>query len=84
MSQSIAGNLAGNLQNRAGFAFFQATGAADRVTYQDVRHEFPVPGKTGNLGGTTGNSRDGHWGSMRCSKVRGAALKGIRYEAAKR
>jgi hypothetical protein len=28
----------------------------DRVTYQDVRHEFPAPGETGNFFGITGNS----------------------------
>jgi hypothetical protein len=27
------------------FASFQATGTADCVTYQDVRHEFPAPGE---------------------------------------
>ena len=53
----LAGNLTGNLQNCAGFAFFQATGAADRVTYQDVRHEFPVPGENREFRGITGNIR---------------------------
>jgi hypothetical protein len=50
----LAGNLAGNLQNCAGFASFQAAGAADRVTYQDVRQNSLFLSKTRNCRGITG------------------------------
>ena len=50
----LAGNLTGNSQNRAEFASFRASGADDRVTCQDVRHEFPGPGEHRELRGITG------------------------------
>jgi hypothetical protein len=51
----LAGNLTGNLQNPAEFPPFWDRARLDRVTCQGVRHEFPVPGETGNFFGITGN-----------------------------
>jgi hypothetical protein len=44
----LAGNLAGNLQNRAEFALFGVPARLVRVKYQHFRLEFPVTGKTGD------------------------------------
>jgi hypothetical protein len=44
MDRLLAGNLAGNLQNSADFTPFRAVPRLDRVTYQYVGPEFPVPG----------------------------------------
>jgi hypothetical protein len=50
----LAGNLAGNLQNATGIAPFGLPERLDRMKYQDVRREFPVPGKAANFRGVTG------------------------------
>jgi hypothetical protein len=57
----LAGNLAGNFKNLAGFAPFRAPRQFDRMTYQYIRGEFPAPMEEGNFRGEAGNALEGHW-----------------------
>jgi hypothetical protein len=68
----LAGNLAGNLQNGTGIAPFGLPERLDGMKYQDVRREFPVPGKAANFRGVTGIwSQDigASCGARRCSSA---------------
>jgi hypothetical protein len=75
----LAGNLAGKCsKNAPDLPFFGLPERFDRVRYQDVRHEFPVPAKAGNCRGIAGNvCREIGIGSV----AHGLSLQGSRWEA---
>jgi hypothetical protein len=58
------GNLTGKSKNTAEFALFGLQAGLDRTTYQDIRHDFPVPGDNRNFCGITRNFRRETWNSF--------------------